>query len=263
MASTDPGPSDHLVTRALERELSGLAAEVSTSTPLDAAEAPDRLARHAMAELRVELLDEEEPADAQARTGQRRSCARFAGSDGRRRGRAPGSRASGHQGPVAAWRRRAAAAGAGDAVQPERPARQRRGPAEHRLRAAAELATADSVDLICAFVIWSGVRHLRDALAGVMARGGRVRVITTTYMGATQKRAVDELVRARRGGPGRVRRAHDQAAREGVAARARVRPDAPRSSARRTSRTRRSSTGSSGTCGCRRWTRRTSSTASG
>ena len=57
----------------------------------------------------------------------------------------------------------------------------------------AELATADSVDLICAFVIWTGVRHLRDALAEVVARGGRVRVITTTYMGATEKRAVDEL----------------------------------------------------------------------
>src|SRR4051794_24677687 len=58
----------------------------------------------------------------------------------------------------------------------------------------AELATAASVDLICAFVIWSGVRHLEKALSDVRARGGRVRVITTTYMGATQRRAVDALV---------------------------------------------------------------------
>ncbi len=58
----------------------------------------------------------------------------------------------------------------------------------------AELASADSVDLLCAFVIWSGVRHLREALEDVVGRGGRVRVITTTYMGATEKRAVDELV---------------------------------------------------------------------
>ena len=57
----------------------------------------------------------------------------------------------------------------------------------------AELATADSVDLICAFVIWTGVRHLRDSLRDVIDREGRVRVITTTYMGATEKRAVDEL----------------------------------------------------------------------
>ena len=57
----------------------------------------------------------------------------------------------------------------------------------------AELASADSVDLICAFVIWTGVRHLRQSLAEVIRREGRVRVITTTYMGATEKRAVDEL----------------------------------------------------------------------
>ena len=59
----------------------------------------------------------------------------------------------------------------------------------------AELASAEHVDLICAFVIWSGVVQLRDALLGVIDRGGRVRVITTTYMGATQRKAVDELVR--------------------------------------------------------------------
>ena len=58
-----------------------------------------------------------------------------------------------------------------------------------------ELASADSVDLLCAFVIWSGVVRLRDALAGVIERGGRIRVITTTYMGATQRTAVDELAR--------------------------------------------------------------------
>jgi len=57
----------------------------------------------------------------------------------------------------------------------------------------AELASADSVDLICAFVIWSGVRHLHEPLAQLIARGGRIRVITTTYMGATEKRAVDAL----------------------------------------------------------------------
>lgn len=57
----------------------------------------------------------------------------------------------------------------------------------------AELPTADRVDLICAFVIWSGVRHVRDALETLIERGARVRVITTTYMGATEKKAVDEL----------------------------------------------------------------------
>ncbi len=58
-----------------------------------------------------------------------------------------------------------------------------------------ELESADSVDLLCAFVIWSGVVRLRDAIEGLVARGSRMRVITTTYMGATQPAAVDELVR--------------------------------------------------------------------
>jgi len=56
----------------------------------------------------------------------------------------------------------------------------------------AELASADSVDLICAFVIWSGVRHLRDALAGVLLVADESRGHDDVY-GATEKRAVDEL----------------------------------------------------------------------
>jgi hypothetical protein len=65
MASTDPGPRDHLVTRALESELSALDAEVIDEQTLDPAEAPERLARHAMGELRV-ALDGDDSADAQA-----------------------------------------------------------------------------------------------------------------------------------------------------------------------------------------------------
>ena len=34
----------------------------------------------------------------------------------------------------------------------------------------AELASADNVDLICAFVIWSGVRHLRERACGNSSR---------------------------------------------------------------------------------------------
>ena len=36
----------------------------------------------------------------------------------------------------------------------------------------AELDSALRVDLICAFVIWSGVRTLKDQIAGVIGRGG-------------------------------------------------------------------------------------------
>ncbi|WP_037577920.1 DUF3427 domain-containing protein [Phaeacidiphilus oryzae] len=59
----------------------------------------------------------------------------------------------------------------------------------------AELATADRVDLICAFVKWYGLRVLEESLRAVAARGVPIRVVTTTYMGATERRALDRLVR--------------------------------------------------------------------
>ncbi|TDQ61167.1 superfamily II DNA or RNA helicase [Actinomycetospora succinea] len=58
-----------------------------------------------------------------------------------------------------------------------------------------ELATADHVDLLCAFIRWHGVRVLVDELTLLKERGVPFRVITTTYRGATERRAVDELVR--------------------------------------------------------------------
>lgn len=57
-----------------------------------------------------------------------------------------------------------------------------------------ELASTDHVDLICAFVIWSGVRTLQEQLRGVIDRGGTIRVITTAYMGATEPKALNALV---------------------------------------------------------------------
>ncbi|WP_344458524.1 DEAD/DEAH box helicase family protein, partial [Actinocorallia aurantiaca] len=57
-----------------------------------------------------------------------------------------------------------------------------------------ELDSADEVDLICAFVKWHGIRLIEDALRDFVGRGGKLRVITTTYMGATDQAAVDRLV---------------------------------------------------------------------
>ncbi|WP_458113461.1 DUF3427 domain-containing protein [Arthrobacter sp. R1-13] len=58
----------------------------------------------------------------------------------------------------------------------------------------AEIESANTVDLLCAFVRWTGLRLLQPALEQLQERGAKFRVITTTYMGATERRAIDELV---------------------------------------------------------------------
>lgn len=59
----------------------------------------------------------------------------------------------------------------------------------------AELSSADRVDLLCAFIKWEGLRLLSNSLQELNDHGIPVRVITTTYMGATQRHAIDEMVR--------------------------------------------------------------------
>ncbi|HVL99121.1 MAG TPA: DEAD/DEAH box helicase family protein, partial [Egibacteraceae bacterium] len=59
---------------------------------------------------------------------------------------------------------------------------------------AAEILSADSVDLLCAFVQWSGLRVLEHSLRRRAKLGIPLRVITSTYVGATERRALDELV---------------------------------------------------------------------
>ncbi|MFC9543588.1 DUF3427 domain-containing protein [Streptomyces sp. NPDC056956] len=58
----------------------------------------------------------------------------------------------------------------------------------------AELATADRVDLLCAFVKWHGLRVIERSLKAARERGVPIRVLTTTYIGATERRALDRLV---------------------------------------------------------------------
>ncbi len=59
----------------------------------------------------------------------------------------------------------------------------------------AELDSADEVDLLCAFVKWHGLRVLESQLARLRERAVPLRVITTTYVGATERVALDRLVR--------------------------------------------------------------------
>lgn len=59
----------------------------------------------------------------------------------------------------------------------------------------AEMDSADEVDLLCAFVKWHGLRLLEPELRSAHERGVPIRVITTTYMGATERAALDRLAR--------------------------------------------------------------------
>jgi superfamily II DNA or RNA helicase/HKD family nuclease len=68
-----------------------------------------------------------------------------------------------------------------------------------------ELASSDQVDILVSFITVSGVRKLQDVLQQITATGGhrqgggqgatRLRILTTTYTGATEARALDELAR--------------------------------------------------------------------
>lgn len=64
-----------------------------------------------------------------------------------------------------------------------------------------ELGSADQVDILVSFITVSGVRKLQDVLQQISARSGcgdvatRLRILTTTYTGATEARALDELAR--------------------------------------------------------------------
>lgn len=58
-----------------------------------------------------------------------------------------------------------------------------------------EIASADRIDLLCSFLKWSGVRLVQEALREFcQRRPGGLRVITTTYLEATQGRALDALL---------------------------------------------------------------------
>ena len=68
-----------------------------------------------------------------------------------------------------------------------------------------ELSSSDRVDILVSFITVSGVRKLQDVLQQITAIGARqdgqaqpktrLRILTTTYTGATEARALDELAR--------------------------------------------------------------------
>ena len=58
---------------------------------------------------------------------------------------------------------------------------------------ASELASSDRVDIVMAFIRWSGVQPFESALRAVDSAGRPIRILTTTYTGSTEARALDLL----------------------------------------------------------------------
>ena len=195
MTDLTPGLRDELVTAAAGDALLRVDDELIEIAELEGAEAPERFARHAGAVVRrvlERMRDDDASAEAQALVVNEIIGA-LTDED---MIRLPPSVLTGVRRP---------AEGLGTSILPASPmialsANELlvNGHAQPAIgqQIRSELPSATDVDFLVSFVRWTGVRTLIDELAQVVERGGRVRVITTTYMSATEPKALEELAKA-------------------------------------------------------------------
>lgn len=183
------GVYESLRTAGLDRRIGQLTGLMPRFAAVDAADAPDVLARHVADVVRRALADERDPQQRVALVNELLSA--LAATDERLTDTV-------EQLLVLT---REEAPGVHRLLRPETPLSSAalltnaKGEPSLGSELRAELSSADRVDLLCAFIRWHGLRVLEEPLAELREREVPLRVITTTYIGATERRAIDELVR--------------------------------------------------------------------
>jgi superfamily II DNA or RNA helicase/HKD family nuclease len=195
------GAYEHLVTRSMADRLAVVDSDLVQRIDLDPADAHEVLARH-VAALTRRALRAVPGTDSERLAGQVELTNRIAQAIGAALPRVtePGDLvAVSHDLLTAIVDRPPVPAPIGFPPRPEIPLAASallvngRGQPRIGTEVAREMASADSVDLLCAFIKWYGLRLVEDAVRALIERGGRLRVITTTYLGATDQRALDRL----------------------------------------------------------------------